>query len=96
MKTEKYVRVSFLGLNTGLALMVATNLFPSGVMQFVDVLNNGYWHARGPEFLDSIRIIEWLRMPADIIFIGLGVLPMLIAAALTWARMGKPAGNVKC
>jgi nitric oxide reductase subunit B len=96
MKTEKYVRVSFLGLNTGLALMVATNLFPGGVMQFVDVLNNGYWHARGPEFLDSIRIIEWLRMPADIIFIGLGVLPMLIAAALTWARMGKPAGNVKC
>ncbi len=89
VKTEKFVSISFWGLNTGLALMVVTNLFPGGVLQFMDVLNNGYWHARGPEFLNSIRIIEWLRMPADIIFIGLGVLPMLIATGLTWAGLGK-------
>jgi hypothetical protein len=24
---------------------------PGGVLQFRDVLTNGYWHARGPEFL---------------------------------------------
>ncbi|HET6419144.1 MAG TPA: cbb3-type cytochrome c oxidase subunit I [Geobacteraceae bacterium] len=93
IKTEKYVRVSFWGLNAGLALMVATNLFPGGVLQFADVLNNGYWHARGADFLNSIRIIEWLRMPADVIFIGLGVVPMLVATALTWAGMGKPAAD---
>jgi len=84
MKTEKYIRVSFWGLNAGLGLMVVTSLFPGGVLQFVDVLNNGYWHARGPEFLNSIRIFEWLRLPADIIFIALGAFPLLIASFLTW------------
>ncbi len=89
VRTEKFVRVSFWGLNAGLALMVATNLFPGGVLQFADVLNHGYWHARGADFLNSIRIIEWLRMPADVIFIGLGVVPMLIAAWFTWTGQGK-------
>jgi nitric oxide reductase subunit B len=91
LKTEKYIRVSFWGLNAGLALMVVTSLFPGGVLQFVDVLNNGYWHARGPEFLHSIRILEWLRLPADFIFIVLGAFPMLIAAFLTWRSMREEA-----
>ena len=39
-----------------------------------DVLQNGYWHARSPEFLTRpfMRLIEWLRMPADLIFIFAG------------------------
>ncbi|MEA5114412.1 MAG: nitric-oxide reductase large subunit [Geobacteraceae bacterium] len=94
LRTEKYIRVSFWGLNAGLALMVATNLFPGGVLQFVDVLNHGYWHARGADFLNSIRIIEWLRMPADVIFIGLGVVPMLIAAWLTWTGQAKISEDI--
>jgi nitric oxide reductase subunit B len=93
IKTEKYVRVSFWGLNAGLALMMVTNLFPGGVLQFMDVVKNGYWHARGPQFLNSIRILEWVRMPADIIFIGVGVLPMLMAAVLTWSGMARGDAN---
>ncbi len=78
---EKYVRCSFWGLNVGLALMVITNLFPGGVLQFADVLKNGYWHARSPDFLHRgvMPLIEWFRLPADLIFIFLGVVPMLIA-----------------
>ncbi len=49
-KVEKYIRISFWGLNIGLALMVALNLFPTGVLQFLDSIRNGYWHARGTEF----------------------------------------------
>jgi nitric oxide reductase subunit B len=80
-RLEKYIRVSFWGLNVGLALMVITNLFPGGVLQFADVLKNGYWHARSAEFLHKglMPLIEWLRLPADLIFIILGVIPMLIA-----------------
>ena len=55
-KVEKYVRVSFWGLNIGLALMVALSLFPSGVLQLLDVIRNGYWHARGAAFLDSRHV----------------------------------------
>ena len=91
VRPEKFVRVSFWGLNIGLALMLVTNLFPGGVLQLFDVLNNGYWHARGPEFLEGRipRLIEWLRMPGDLIFIGLGVFPLLVAALLTWMAAGE-------
>lgn len=83
---EKYVKVSFFGINVGLALMVFMSLFPGGVLQLLDVLNNGYWHARNPAFLDTptIHMIEWLRMPADLIFIIFGALPLAIAACRSY------------
>lgn len=93
-RPEKFVRVSFWGLNIGLALMVITNLFPGGVLQLFDVLNNGYWHARGLGFLQGRipRLIEWLRMPGDLIFIFLGALPLLIATFLTYRAV---RGNIR-
>ncbi len=68
-------------MTIGLAFMVVTNLFPGGVLQFADVLKNGYWHARSAEFLHNglMPLIEWLRLPADLVFLILGVMPMLIA-----------------
>jgi nitric oxide reductase subunit B len=83
---EKYIRTSFWGLNIGLALMVVTNLFPGGVMQLTDVLNNGYWHARSLEYLHKgiMHTIEWLRLPGDVIFIVFGVVPLVIASGKTY------------
>jgi nitric oxide reductase subunit B len=91
---EKYIRVSFWGLNIGLALMVILNLFPGGVLQLIDVLKNGYWHARGPEFLDQriTTLIEWLRLPADAIFILFGVVPLFISTGLTYRLVRKRKG----
>ncbi len=90
-RIEKYVKISFFGLNIGLALMVVLNLFPGGVLQFLDVLENGYWHARSVAFLDTPRahLIEWLRMPADLIFIIFGVIPIAVASFMTWIAMRK-------
>lgn len=81
----KFIRISFWGLNSGLALMVITNLFPVGVLQLWDVLENGYWHARSIDFIgqDGIRQLEWWSMPSHVVVIGLGVLPMVIASGLT-------------
>ncbi|MGB7574898.1 MAG: cbb3-type cytochrome c oxidase subunit I [Thermodesulfobacteriota bacterium] len=88
---EKYIRISFWGLNIGLAGMVVLNLFPGGVLQLLDVLKNGYWHARGPEFLNDriTTLIEWMRLPADAVFILLGVVPLLISAGLTYRFVRK-------
>lgn len=90
-QVEKYVRVSFWGLNIGLTLMVILNLFPGGVLQLVDVLKNGYWHARSQAFLGQpgMQIIEWLRLPADFIFIVSGVVPALLAAVSTYGFLKK-------
>ncbi len=90
-QVERYIRVSFWGLNIGLAGMVVLNLFPGGVLQFVDVLRNGYWHARGPDFLNDriTTLIEWIRLPADAVFILFGVVPLLISAGLTYRLIRK-------
>ncbi|MDD5657163.1 MAG: cbb3-type cytochrome c oxidase subunit I [Elusimicrobia bacterium] len=91
---EKCVRVSFWGLNSGLALMVASNLFPGGAWQLLDAIRNGYWHARSPEFLRQplMNLIEWARLPADLIFIALGVFPLALAAGWTYLNVRRGAG----
>jgi nitric oxide reductase subunit B len=78
---EKYVRVAFWGTNIGLAMMIVMSLFPSGVLQLWDVAQHGYWHARSLDYLgsDRARLIEWLRMPGDLVFIIFGALPLVIA-----------------
>lgn len=94
VRPEKFIRISFWGLNIGLALMVIANLFPGGVLQVRDVLHNGYWHARSLYYLNQefVKMIEWARLPGDAIFIGLGVVPAVIAAGIVYIRLWtKPA-----
>ena len=83
---QRYMRVSFWGLNIGLGGMVVLNLFPIGVLQFLDAVKNGYWHARSAEFSSQPLIValEWARMPADLIFILFGVVPLVIVTLLTY------------
>jgi nitric oxide reductase subunit B len=86
---QKFAKLSFWGLNIGLALMVITNLFPEGILQVWDVLENGYWHARSLEFIGTgrIRMLEWASMPSHLILIIFGVVSMVIAAGLTYLRV---------
>lgn len=88
LETERYVRISFWGLNIGLALMLILSLLPTGFIQLGDVVNNGYWHARSMEFTQSPLMVAlgWARMPADVIFILLGALPLFIGAILAWIK----------
>jgi nitric oxide reductase subunit B len=85
-RVEKYVGVSFWGLNIGLAGMIALQLFPTGVLQLQDVIRNGYWHARSPAFSGQSFItgLAWARLPADLVFIFLGALPLFIATVWTY------------
>lgn len=79
---EKYVKFGFWGTNIGLSMMVTMNLFPGGVLQVWDVIQHGYWHARSLAYTGSTtaRLIEWLRLPGDLVFIIFGVVPIVIAA----------------
>jgi nitric oxide reductase subunit B len=71
-------------------MMVVMSLFPAGVLQLVDVLQNGYWHARSLAYTggDLARLLEWTRLPGDLVFIIFGVVPIAIAAvrAYGWGR----------
>jgi nitric oxide reductase subunit B len=94
-RLEPYFKVSFWGLNIGLLMMVVFSLFPGGVLQFIDVLENGYWHARGLSYTaqGTARLIEWLRTPGDVVFIVVGVVPALIAVTRCYlnVRARRPA-----
>jgi nitric oxide reductase subunit B len=83
-RTERLVKTSFWGLNLGLALMMAIDLFPGGVLQLADSIANGYWHARRLTFLmgGTFHTLEWLRIGADVIFIVVGVVPLVLVIAL--------------
>jgi nitric oxide reductase subunit B len=83
---EKYVKYAFWGTNIGLAMMVVMSLFPSGVLQIWDVMQHGYWHGRSIEYMATTRshVIEWLRLPGDLVFIIFGAIPLVIASIKGW------------
>ena len=76
---DRAAQLSFWSLNLGLAWMVFATLFPLGIRQLYESVNVGYWEARSLDFLatDTNALIEWLRLPGDILFIGGGVIPVL-------------------
>ena len=88
-RIEKFLGIGFWGLNIGLAMMIVFSLFPGGLLQVWDVLQNGYWHARSPEYLSGQlpRLVEWLRMPGDLVFIFVGVLPIVLALLVSYREM---------
>jgi len=50
-------------------MMIVSNLFPGDVLQFYDLLQNGYWHARSASFGHGPRMhmLEWARLLGDFI-----------------------------
>jgi nitric oxide reductase subunit B len=93
--SERAMRFSFWSLNIGLAWMLFANLVPMGILQLHDSFRNGYWHAREMEFFltPAVRVIEWLRLPGDALFIVGGILPV-VYLALRMFRERKRYGQV--
>ncbi len=80
---DRLAKVSFWSLNIGLAWMVFATLLPLGVIQLWRSVNEGYFEARTLSYLTEPgnAVLEWLRMPGDVIFIVGGVLPFVY---ITW------------
>jgi nitric oxide reductase subunit B len=81
---EKWAKVSFWSTNIGLAWMCFATLLPLGILQLYKSVNEGYFEARSLKFLsnDTNTVIEWLRLPGDIVFIVGGAVPALYIAYL--------------
>jgi nitric oxide reductase subunit B len=93
----RLVRLAFWGLNIGLAMMVFLSLFPAGVMQVIDVISNGYWHARSLAYTatPSARTLEWLRMPGDLVFMVGGALPLALAMVRGYFARWRATGDAR-
>ncbi len=88
IKTENLVRFGFWGLNIGLALMILLDLFPAGILQLLDVLANGYWHARSLTYTmnGTFHELEWTRIVGDLVFLLFGVIPITLAAIRSYLK----------
>jgi nitric oxide reductase subunit B len=64
--------------------MCFATLFPLGLLQLYKSVDEGYFDARELKFLtnDTNALIEWLRLPGDIVFIVGGAVPALYIAYL--------------
>jgi len=80
---DRLAKISFWSLNIGLAWMTFATLLPLGVLQLHYSINDGYYEARTLGFITQPgnAVLEWLRLPGDVIFIVGGVLPFLW---ITW------------
>jgi nitric oxide reductase subunit B len=77
--SDKLVRISFWSLNIGLAWMAFITLLPLGILQLYKSVDSGYAAARSLDYLTNPTnaMLEWLRLPGDVLFIVGGVLPLL-------------------
>jgi nitric oxide reductase subunit B len=77
--SDRAAKISFWSLNLGLAWMVFATLFPLGVLQLYHSVSSGYFDARTLQFITggTNPVLEWLRLPGDVLFIVGGVLPIL-------------------
>ncbi len=68
--------------------MIVLNLFPRGVMQLRDAPDNGYWHARNLLYpnREFVRMIEWFRLPGDIVLIAFEVVLAVVAGMMTYCH----------
>ena len=89
---DRLARLSFWSLNIGLAWMTFATLLPLGLIQLYESVNSGYFEARSLDFLtnDTNAVLEWIRFPGDILFIGGGVLPLLYICYLGVRHRVKP------
>lgn len=87
--SDRAAKISFWSLNLGLVWMAFANLFPVGIAQFWDALEKGYFYARSTDFHAQgwVRVLEWMRLPGDLLFILGGTLPLLY---LCWLAVRYP------
>lgn len=82
--SDRAARISFWSLNLGLAWMVFATLFPLGLLQLYHSISVSYYDARTLNYIGSRAnsVLEWMRMPGDIVFILGGTLPILYLSFL--------------
>nr|NJM02027.1 hypothetical protein [Desulfobacula sp.] len=81
----RLLKVAFWGTNAGLASMFLLTLLPVGILQVLDNINNGFWHARSDAFWNR-EIIQFLGqvrlIPDTLIIIGAGAMVLFMLKAM--------------
>jgi nitric oxide reductase subunit B len=89
---DRLPRISFWGLNVGLAAMFLLTLLPVGILETVESYKHGLWLAKSAEFFSrpDIQFLGQLRIVPDLIIILLGAAPLALFLFTTALRLKKP------
>ncbi|MFB3891711.1 MAG: nitric-oxide reductase large subunit [Phycisphaerae bacterium] len=89
--SNRILKISFWGLNGGLALMFLTALLPIGLSQVWHAASEGLWWARSENFwsLPHVKALAAWRIVPDTILIVLGALPLVWFLLRTFFRLRK-------
>lgn len=92
--SDRWMSISFWSLNAGLAWMVFVTLLPLGILQLYHSVDVGYVHARSLAYLGNRTnsLLEWLRLPGDVLFIVGGVGPLVWFAVQGVLHRGRHRG----
>ncbi|MDT3697818.1 MAG: cbb3-type cytochrome c oxidase subunit I [Thermincola sp.] len=83
------LKVSFWGLNIGLATMFVLTLLPVGFWQLQASFTKGLWYARSPEFYSNpmVQAVGEFRILPDSIIIVLGAIPLVLFMVTTITKL---------
>ena len=90
--SDRAAKISFWSLNLGLLWMVFATLLPLGILQLYHSVSTGYYDARSLQYLTggANPVLEWMRLPGDVLFIVGGVLPVVYLCWLgVWHGPGR-------
>lgn len=81
----RLLSLSFWSINIGLLTMFVVTLLPVGILQSLDNLNHGFWHARSNDFWkqETIQFLGQVRLlPDTLIIIGAVALLLFMIKAM--------------
>ena len=66
----KLLAFAFWAINIGMLMEILLSLLPIGLLQTYQSVNQGYWYARSPEFMQTslMQTLRWMRLFGDTIF----------------------------
>jgi nitric oxide reductase subunit B len=82
---NRFLRVSFWATNIGLLFMFVGTLLPVGILQVLDNIKYGFWHARSNDFWnqDIIQFLGQIRIvPDSLIILGSAALLLFMLKAM--------------
>lgn len=67
---ERVIKFAFWAINGGMLAMMLLSLFPIGLLQTFESVQNGYWSARSAEFMQTpvMHFFRWMRVIGDSVF----------------------------
>ena len=92
----KLLGFAFWAINIGMLMEILFSLLPIGLLQTYQSVNEGYWYARSPEFMQTtlMQNLRWMRLFGDTVF-AIGAIAFVWFAINLMIRKQEPEVEVE-